>query len=183
MRSARKTASVSRRGSTSTAATPCAYPSDAATGRGDGAARLACHPRRPLRPARPTHRRRQPARVRPGQGAIWKLVSHLSLNHLSLASEKPGDAAAALREMLHLYLLDNIEDFEQKRRWIEGVRDISSSRIAARVGTAVNGVCQGVEVRVELDDEYFDFRTGFLFSSVLERFYAAWVNINSFLGQ
>ena len=121
-----------------------------------------------------------PARVRPGQGAIWKLVSHLSLNHLSLASEKPGDAAAALREMLHLYLLDNIEDFEQKRRWIEGVRDISSSRIAARVGTAVNGVCQGVEVRVELDDEYFDFRTGFLFSSVLERFYAAWVNINSF---
>ena len=44
----------------------------------------------------------------------------------------------------------------------------------------MNGVCQGVEVRVELDDEYFDFRTGFLFSSVLERFYAAWVNINSF---
>ena len=121
-----------------------------------------------------------PSRVKPGQGAVWKLVSQLSLNHLSLAGEKPGDAAAALREMLHLYLLDDIEDFEQKRRWIEGVRDISSSRIAARVGTALAGVCQGVEVRVELDDEYFDFRTGYLFSSVLERFYAAWVNINSF---
>ncbi|MGB0145418.1 MAG: type VI secretion system baseplate subunit TssF, partial [Akkermansiaceae bacterium] len=29
-------------------------------------------------------------------------------------------------------------------------------------------------------DELFDQQAGYLFSSILERFYAAWVNINSF---
>jgi type VI protein secretion system component VasA len=35
-------------------------------------------------------------------------------------------------------------------------------------------------VRVELDDEHFNDHADFLFSSILERFFAAWVNINSF---
>lgn len=121
-----------------------------------------------------------PARLPPGKAASWKLLSHLSVNHLSLAGDSPGDAARALREMLSLYLLEDLDEYDQKRRWIEGIRDVSSRRVAARVGSMARGICQGLEVQVAIDDELFDQQAGYLFSSILERFYAAWVNINSF---
>jgi type VI secretion system protein ImpG len=119
-------------------------------------------------------------RVRPGRDASWKLLSHLSLNYLSLAGDTPGVAARAVREMLSLYLLDDLDEYEQKRRWIDGIREVAGQRVAARVGSRAGSVCQGVEVRVELDDEHFNDHADFLFSSILERFFAAWVNINSF---
>ncbi|MEO1991242.1 MAG: type VI secretion system baseplate subunit TssF [Pirellulales bacterium] len=119
-------------------------------------------------------------RIRPGARATWKLISHLSLNHLSLAGHPNGEAALAMREVLNLYLLEDLEDYEQKRRWIEGLRDITSRQVAARVGGASGQICQGVEVCIELDEECFDDKAEYLMSSVLERFYAAWVHINSF---
>lgn len=126
--------------------------------------------------SRPTSSLRNP----PGRGNAWRIISHLSLNHLSLTGAGAGQAALALREMLRLYLLDDLEDFEQKQRWIQAIVDVSSRRVAARVSGRGGGVCQGLEVRVELDEERFDDKAGYLFSSVLEHFFGAWVNINSF---
>lgn len=119
-------------------------------------------------------------RMLPGRGTGWRLVSHLSLNHLSLVDSGDGQAAKALREMLRLYLADDADDFEQRRRWIESIVAVSSRRVAARVGGDRGGVCQGVEVRLELDDGRFDDHAAYLFSSVIERFLAGWVNVNSF---
>lgn len=119
-------------------------------------------------------------RILPGRGAAWRLISHLSLNHLSLVDAGDGQAAKALREMLRLYLFDDSDDFEQRRRWIEGIVGVSSRRVAARVGGDRGGVCQGVEVRLELDDSRFDDRAAYLFSAVIERFLGGWVSVNSF---
>jgi type VI secretion system protein ImpG len=119
-------------------------------------------------------------RHRPGRGTAWRLVSHLSLNHLSLVEGADGQGALALREMLRLYLLDDLEDFDQKQRWIQGITQVSSRRVAARVGGGQGGICQGLEVRLELEEERFDDHAGYLFSSILERFIAAWVNVNAF---
>lgn len=116
----------------------------------------------------------------PGRGTAWRLVSHLSLNHLSLADDGDGRGAVALREMLRLYLRDDVEDFDQKQRWIQGIAGIASRRVAARVGGGQGGICQGLEVRLELEDDRFDDRADYVFCSVLERFLGAWVNVNAF---
>jgi type VI secretion system protein ImpG len=121
----------------------------------------------------------RPLRTMPGRGAAWRIISHLSLNHLSLADAGDGRAPQALREMLKLYLLDDLDDYDQKQRWIQGIIGVSSRRVAARVGHR-GGVCQGVEIRLELDEERFSDRAAYLFCSVLDRFIGAWVNINSF---
>jgi type VI secretion system protein ImpG len=121
----------------------------------------------------------RPLRTLPGRGAAWRIISHLSLNHLSLADAGDGRAPQALREMLRLYLLDDLDDYDQKQRWIQGIVGVSSRRVAARVGER-GGVCQGVEIRLELDEERFSDRAAYLFSSVIDRFLGAWVNINAF---
>jgi len=122
----------------------------------------------------------RPMRQAPGDGAAWRLVSHLSLNHLSLVDAGDGRAPQALREILRLYLLEDLDDFEQKQRWIQSILGVSCRRVAARTGGDRGGICQGVEVRLELDEELFTEKAGYLFSSLLERFFGAWVNINSF---
>ena len=122
----------------------------------------------------------RPLRIAPGRGTAWRVVSHLSLNHLSLTDAGDGRAALALREMMRLYLLDSLDDFEQKQRWVEGIVDVSSRRVAARTVGPRGGICQGLEVRLELDEEKFTDGAGYLFSSVLERFLGAWVTVNSF---
>lgn len=121
----------------------------------------------------------RPLRVVPGRGSAWRIISHLSLNHLSLADAGDGRAPQALREMLRLYLLDDLDDYDQKQRWIQGIVGVSSRRVAARVGER-GGVCQGVEIRLELDEERFSDGAAYLFSSVIDRFLGAWVNINAF---
>src|SRR5207249_7434987 len=50
------------------------------------------------------------------QGAMWRLISHLSLNHLSLEGGREG--AEALREILKLY---DFADSEETRTMITGV--------------------------------------------------------------
>ncbi len=119
-------------------------------------------------------------RTRPGRGAAWRLISHLSLNHLSLF-DAPGESSAeSLREVLQLYLLDDLDDFEQRARWIAGVVGVAGRRVAARVPGPHGGTCRGIEVGLTLDDDNFADGAGYLFASVLERFLGAWVSINSF---
>ncbi len=116
----------------------------------------------------------------PGLGAAWRFVSHLSLNYLSLVDAGDGRAAAALREILSLYLHEELADFDQRQRWIQGISDVSSRRVAARVGGDRGGVAQGLEVRLLLDDDHFDDGASYLFSSVIDRFLSSWVHLNSF---
>jgi type VI secretion system protein ImpG len=108
----------------------------------------------------------------------WKLINHLSLNYLSLMDDDQRQGAAALREMLSLYA-DKSDPAIRKQ--VEGVRSVSSRQVTRRIpvpGPISFG--RGLEVTVEFDDSAFEGSGIFLLGSVLERFFARYVSINSF---
>jgi type VI secretion system protein ImpG len=107
--------------------------------------------------------------------ALWRLISHLSLNHLSLVDG--GEGAEALREILKLY---DFADSDETRSMIAGVLDVRSRRVAGRAGAGGGAVCRGVEVTVHFDEKRFAGSGLFLFACVLERFLALYCTVNSF---
>jgi type VI secretion system protein ImpG len=110
------------------------------------------------------------------QGLLWRLISHLSLNHLSLVSE--GDKAEALREILRLY---DFTDSPQTARMIDGISDVRSRRVVGWVvGEGQGAYARGVEVTLEFDETRFSGGGLFLFATVLEHFLALYCTMNSF---
>jgi type VI secretion system protein ImpG len=108
----------------------------------------------------------------------WRLISHLSLNYLSLIDSDPRSGAAALREMLALYA--DLGD-PAVRKQIDGVRAIRSQAVTRRLpfpGPIAFG--RGIEVTLECDEAAFRGSGAFVLGSVLERFFAKYVSINSF---
>jgi type VI secretion system protein ImpG len=109
--------------------------------------------------------------------ASWRLISHLSLNYLSIV-DTPGEGAAALREMLGLYADPN--DTAAQRQ-IEGVRAVASKGIIGRVplaGPIAYG--RGTEVTLTLEDAAFQGSNTYMLAAVLEEFFARFASINSF---
>jgi type VI secretion system protein ImpG len=108
----------------------------------------------------------------------WRLISHLSLNYLTISDGSKGQAAAALRELLSLYApLGNAHT----RRQIEGLSAIRTAPIVRRVHQTGNAAfARGLEVTVECDETAFEGSSVFLFGAVLEQFFARYASINSF---
>ncbi|WP_280152289.1 type VI secretion system baseplate subunit TssF [Piscinibacter sp. XHJ-5] len=120
----------------------------------------------------------RPVSRRPVGELGWSLVSHLTLNHLSLAGETPEQAASALRTMLRLYAPP--EDAAWSRQ-VDGVRTMQVRSVVRRLPFAGPiGFGTGVEIVLELDDLAYQGSSAFLFASVLERFFARHAAINSF---
>jgi type VI secretion system protein ImpG len=109
------------------------------------------------------------------QGTLWRLISHLSLNHLSLVDGSEG--ADALREILKLY---DFADSAETRGLIDGVLSVRGRNVTGRTGGKGGGVCRGVEATVEFDPDRFTGSGLFLFAAVLERFLALYSHVNSF---
>jgi type VI secretion system protein ImpG len=110
----------------------------------------------------------------------WRLISHLSLNYLSLVDTKGGSGqkAAALREMLSLY--GDLGD-STTRKQIEGVRETACAGITRALpvpGPTTFG--RGLEISVTCDEAAFEGSGVFLLGAVLERFFSKYVSINSF---
>ncbi|MHA6493081.1 type VI secretion system baseplate subunit TssF [Pseudomonas borbori] len=107
----------------------------------------------------------------------WRLISQLTLNHLSLV-EGPN-ALIALKEMLSLH---NLRDETSARRQIEGLFDLDCKRVVARVGDdAWRGWRNGLEVRIRLDSQHFVGTSAVLFSGVLAQFFSLYANANRFV--
>lgn len=108
----------------------------------------------------------------------WRLVSHLSLNYLSLVDAQDGDGAKALRSILSLYADENDQ---AAMRQIEGVRRIRTRAINERLptdGPITFG--RGLEVTLTFDETAFEGVGVFLLGQVLKEFFAKYVSINSF---
>ncbi len=106
----------------------------------------------------------------------WRLISHLSLNHLVLTNDAAG--AEALREVLRLY---NAADSAESRKVIDSVLQVAYRRGTARVpGGPAPGFCRGVEVEIVLDAQRLGGTGAYLFASVLERFMGLFATLNSF---
>jgi type VI secretion system protein ImpG len=108
------------------------------------------------------------------KGLQWRLISHFSLNYLSLTEEGRG----ALQEILRLY---NFTEEPALERQIAGIISLSSKRHFARV-VSEHGIsfARGVRVNIEFDEEMFVGSGVFLFASVLEHFLGLYVSLNSF---
>ncbi|OEC34820.1 type VI secretion system protein ImpG [Pseudomonas cuatrocienegasensis] len=107
----------------------------------------------------------------------WRLVSQLTLNHLSLV-EGP-QALDALRELLGLH---NLRDENSARRQIAGIQQLRCERVMAHVGAdAWRGWRNGLEVRLNLDPEHFVGASPVLFSAVLAQFFSVYATTNRFV--
>ena len=109
-----------------------------------------------------------------GKAAQWRLISHLSLNYLSLVEE----GREALQHILGLY---NFSDSTYLKNQIAGILKVESSRQFARL-VSEHGVssARGLRIDMEIDEEQFVGGGVYLFASVLEHFLGSYVTLNSF---
>jgi type VI secretion system protein ImpG len=118
----------------------------------------------------PTKTIRPPLR----NGLQWRLISHLSLNHLSLVE----GGVDALRELLRLY---DTGATPSVARQIAGITSIRSGRKMARLVSEYGFMfCQGVSIDAELDEDQFAGGGPFLLASILDRFFGLYCAVNSF---
>lgn len=114
--------------------------------------------------------------IRPpiGKAIQWRLISHLSLNYLSLVD----GGKDALQEILKLY---NFSDSAFAERVIEGITAVRSKPHFARV-VSENGIAfaRGTRVELELNEDQFVGGGAYLFASVIERFLGLYTSLNSF---
>ncbi len=115
-----------------------------------------------------------PRRFARGRGAQWRLISHLSLNNLSLTQS----GLPALKEMLFLY---DINQSPVTRRQIDGIVGLSSSATTTWLsGQHFSSIVRGVKVELTLDESSF-VGTGIApFAGVMDRFFGLYVHANSF---
>ena len=108
----------------------------------------------------------------------WRLISHLSLNYLSLLDQEAQSGAQMLRDLLALYPDPNDS---AAARQIEGVRSVGYKPVVRRMPTpGPISYGRGLEIAVTLDDGAFEGSGIIALASVLERFFARYVSINSF---
>jgi type VI secretion system protein ImpG len=107
----------------------------------------------------------------------WGLVSHLSLDFLTLL-RRDGAGAAALRELLGLY--SSLSSREHQAQ-IAGIVALESEGVVRPLpfsGPVTFG--RGIEVTLTCDERAFVGTGAYLLGSVLDRFFARYASINSF---
>ncbi|MGH9575654.1 MAG: type VI secretion system baseplate subunit TssF [Candidatus Acidiferrales bacterium] len=114
--------------------------------------------------------------VRPasGKSTMWRLISHLSLNYLSLVE----GGRDALQQILRLY---DIGRSAYSQNVIESILRVHSAKHFTRVsGNNSITFARGTRIEIELDESQFVGSGAYLFAAVLERFLGLSVSLNSF---
>lgn len=128
-------------------------------------------------PARSITLLRKPTRshrIERGKGMLWRLVSQLSLNHLSLTA----GGIDALRELLRLY---DLPHSASNRRQIDGLWGIEFMPDTAWIpGEPFATFVRGTLVRLTVDEGSFVGSGLGLFASVMDRFFGLYVHVNSY---
>jgi type VI secretion system protein ImpG len=115
-----------------------------------------------------------PLRFSRDRGAHWRLISHLSLNHLSLVE----GGATAFREVLKLY---DLQRSAISARHIGGIIDLTHRPVTAWLpGKYFASVARGTEIRLVIDEESFVGIGLHIFAQVIDHFFGLYVHANSF---
>jgi type VI secretion system protein ImpG len=120
--------------------------------------------------------RRPTAAVRPPmrRGLQWRLISHLSLNYLSIVE----NGRTALQEILRLYDFSNDPVI---RSQIAGIEDVTSRSCVSRVFSETGVTfCRGTDVTLQFDETQYVGAGVFLLACVLQRFLGMYSAVNSF---
>jgi len=108
----------------------------------------------------------------------WRLLSHLSLNYISVVQDDAQEGALLLRQMLGLYGDNNDSSM---RKQIEGLKSISSRSIVRRLPTpGPVSFGRGLELQLTCEDNAYEGTGVFLFGAILDEFFARYVSLNSF---
>jgi len=108
----------------------------------------------------------------------WRLVSHLSLNYLSLMDGDQQEGGAALKDLLRLYCA---QADTNSQRQIDAIMSVSAQPIVRRLpvpGPISYG--RGLQITVLIDEAAFEGLGVFMLGGVLEQFFAKYVTLNSF---
>ena len=109
-----------------------------------------------------------------GKPQLWRMISQLSLNYLSVVE----GGTEALQELLRLH---NLAETISGERQIEGIKSVRSephhSRVVGEYGVTF---ARGRRVEIEFDETEFAGAGLYLFASVLERFLGLYASVNSF---
>jgi type VI secretion system protein ImpG len=108
----------------------------------------------------------------------WRLISHLSLNYLSIAQTEAGSSAEALRELIGIYApLGNRVTEKQ----LEGIIGLKSRPIVRRMSDEVlSTAVRGIEITIDFDEAFFEGTSVYVLGAVMERFFRKYATINSF---
>ena len=112
-------------------------------------------------------------------GAVaWRAINHLSLNYLSLVESTPEQGAAALRELLELYV--RAANVGLKKQ-VDGLRSVAVRPVVRRLpGSHPIVFGRGLEITLAVDELAFEGASAFLLGAVLARYFTGHVSINSF---
>lgn len=104
----------------------------------------------------------------------WRLISHLSLNHLSIID----GGREALLEILSLY---NFADSVTVRKQIAGISCVSGGPSVSRIGQAPRqAFVRGTEIELEFDENQYVGSGAYLMSCVLDHFFGLYCTANSY---
>ncbi len=110
-----------------------------------------------------------------GKKLHWRLISHMSLNYVSLTDVEH------LRELLRIYDFLSEHDAQEalaRQRMLDGIVSVNS-RFTQRV---VRGApLRGVQIEVTLNEDHFaGDGDAYLFGCILDRFFGLYVTLNGF---
>lgn len=116
----------------------------------------------------------RPMRFRRGPGSQWRLISHLSLNQLSLT----GSGLSALKEMLRLYDLSGSSVSARQMDGLVGLEQAPATTWMS--GRQFASVVRGIEIRLTIKEAHFVGTGISAFAQVMDHFFALYVHANSF---
>ena len=110
------------------------------------------------------------------KGALWNLVSILRLNQSSLVDGQMG--LSSLQDLLMLFAGESASN----QAHVRGIKSLHAKPATMRKGTDVwRGLCSGIDVSIEFDEDAFVGASALLFSRVLAEFLSLYTTVNSFV--
>ena len=119
------------------------------------------------------HRPTGSIRFQHGHHALWRLISQLSLNSVSLTG-----GVETIRELLKLH---DLQGTAISARQIEGVVDLTQKVVTAWIpNQPFAGMVRGVEIHLTVDPSSFAGTGVYVFGAVMDELLSLYVTTNSF---